>query len=351
MGHFERHLHSITGLDPDVILSVLNRYEESHRFYHNVAHVHNVYNYLIKKWENAEWFHLKILGLAALFHDAVYDPRREDNEELSAELFRSSTSFEASITEAVVALILASGNKVNSVTSKKYTKLIEIFLEADQASINSDLPTMIQHSILVSKEYGFVMYKNFVEEHCKVIEKCWTSSRFGRPVWADYLKPILSSRKPSVGIYPGSFNPFHLGHLDVLNKASKLFDYVIVARGLNPKKLSLQAVPDQGIYLTEIAGVPKNFRAISFTTSLAELYSHFKDAEDYGEVTIVRGFRNSSDIEYEQVQHRFVEEMNTGKVPYVYLECDKGLSHVSSSSIRMIESMGYSTDKWVPKNA
>ena len=39
-----------------------------------------------------------------------------------------------------------------------------------------------------------------------------------------------------IGIYPGSFNPFHKGHLNILEKAEKIFDKVILARGINPEK-------------------------------------------------------------------------------------------------------------------
>jgi hypothetical protein len=47
------------------------------------------------------------------------------------------------------------------------------------------------------------------------------------------LNDILRNWKPNIGIFPASFNPAHIGHLNILEKAEKIFDKVIIARGIN----------------------------------------------------------------------------------------------------------------------
>lgn len=131
-----------------------------------------------------------------------------------------------------------------------------------------------------------------------------------------------------IAVYPGSFNPWHGGHDDVLDKALQVFDEVIIAQGVNPEKK-----------LTDRARLPttiksdrhgKNIRFACYNTLL-------KDFLETVEVhAIIKGIRNSQDMEYEKTQQRWNEDLGL-KIPTFYVIADREWEHVSSSALRMLE--------------
>jgi len=119
-------------------------------------------------------------------------------------------------------------------------------------------------------------------------------------------------------IYPGSFNPWHKGHRDILDKALKIFDKVIVAQFGYDKNL-----PDE-LYNR------KDVDVFVFDNLLPELLKHKKvDA-------VIRGLRNGMDLQYEQNLLYWYEDLGM-KIPVVYFVCDRNLAHISSSAIREID--------------
>lgn len=138
-------------------------------------------------------------------------------------------------------------------------------------------------------------------------------------------KPI-----PRVAIYPGSFNPWHLGHDDILKKALKIFDKVIVAIGLNPEKTS-GTIPElvedvQSRISTELR---EKSSVVYFHGLLA------KEVVRVGAVAVIRGLRNGHDLQYEMNNQYWNEDLGL-EVPIVYFVCDRKLSHISSSAIRSL---------------
>src|SRR5690606_36423802 len=118
-------------------------------------------------------------------------------------------------------------------------------------------------------------------------------------------------------------NPFHKGHFNVLQKAEKIFDKVIVAFGKNPDKSDLRRFPvPQTITNRQI----EEYRGL-LTTFIAGL-GH--------DVVVIRGLRNSTDFQYEQNQYRYLQELMPG-IRIVNIFCDKEFEHISSSGIRTLE--------------
>jgi pantetheine-phosphate adenylyltransferase len=134
----------------------------------------------------------------------------------------------------------------------------------------------------------------------------------------------------TVAVYTGSFNTFHKGHLDILNKAKRMFDEVVIAVGHNPDKYMLSEV-HQRIETIE-AQLPdqKVLYYNGFTTDLLDSL----EVNDV-KVVLVRGLRNGVDLDYEIQQLRFIEDA-CPEINVVMIPCSRELAHISSSMIRTI---------------
>jgi pantetheine-phosphate adenylyltransferase len=130
-------------------------------------------------------------------------------------------------------------------------------------------------------------------------------------------------------IYPGSFNPWHEGHEDILKKALQVFDLVIVARGVNPEKLGKHTHP-ASVELSIKKGYRPYIETIDFSCLLVDVLKQRKDID-----AVIRGLRNGHDLQYEMNQQYWNEDLGL-KVPVVYFVTDRKLAHISSSALRAI---------------
>jgi len=136
--------------------------------------------------------------------------------------------------------------------------------------------------------------------------------------------------KKRLGVYPGSFNPFHKGHLDVLLKAETIFDEVIVAIGVNPEKKI-----DENISRLETIKLQLPSKKVEEFSGFLVDYIHQKEIEGF-DVTIVRGLRNGADLDYEINQLRIMQDQSP-RIKMIFIPCSRGLEHISSSMIRSLE--------------
>lgn len=128
-----------------------------------------------------------------------------------------------------------------------------------------------------------------------------------------------------IGVYAGSFNPFHLGHLDIYNQAKKQFDLVILSVGKNPAK----DFDDRDIPIImgiDCVRVYKGF----LSDELKQIAKEYKS-----DVTLVRGLRNIYDLNAEQNMLAFVRAMYP-ELKVVYFLSDPKYQHISSSALRDI---------------
>lgn len=139
----------------------------------------------------------------------------------------------------------------------------------------------------------------------------------------------------TLAIYAGSFNPFHIGHLNIVNKMRKIFgnENIMIAIGVNPLKTPM----DQSELLDRVSKLSKglNVPVELYTTFLHELIEK-KESEGYN-VILVRGLRNGDDLNYEDNQLRFIKDFKKD-VNVVFIRCDEEFEHISSSAIRALES-------------
>lgn len=137
-------------------------------------------------------------------------------------------------------------------------------------------------------------------------------------------------------IYPGTFNPWHKGHRDVLNKARRIFDTVCVAYGGNPDKPMLDQNKNFERLKFEIGDL-NGVEVVRFDGLLVD-FIHSINTPIHA---IVRGLRNGQDLENERLQQYWNEDLAKESElylpPTVYIVTSRDLVHISSSAIRAVE--------------
>jgi pantetheine-phosphate adenylyltransferase len=142
-------------------------------------------------------------------------------------------------------------------------------------------------------------------------------------------------------IYPGSFDPVTNGHLDIIKRAVKLFDKVIVAVINNPDKNLLFSAAERVKMLEEcFAGQPK-LEIDSFDGLLVD-YAEKKKAK-----AIIRGLRAISDFDYE-FQMALTNRKLDPEIETVFLMTDHKYSYLNSSLVRQIAKLGGDIKELVP---
>ncbi len=177
----------------------------------------------------------------------------------------------------------------------------------------ADLLDLERKEFMLNQHVDFLEYK---KQRLAFIEK--QNCNPNVTALLDYVK----INEPKIGVFAGSFNPFHKGHFNVLKKAENLFDKIIIAFGSNPEK------PER------IWPIPKTIANRQQTKYEGLLTDHI-DSFGY-DVTVVRGLRNSTDFQYEQNQYRYIQELKPD-IQIINIFCDKEFEHISSSGIRTLE--------------
>jgi pantetheine-phosphate adenylyltransferase len=142
-------------------------------------------------------------------------------------------------------------------------------------------------------------------------------------------------------IYPGSFDPPHNGHIDVLRRASRLFDEVIVAVAFNDQKRAFLSATERVDLLKQCAGDLPNVRVASFDGLLIE----FVRQQEAG--VVIRGLRAISDFEFE-FQMALMNRKLDSTVETVFLTPIEQFTYLSSRIIKEITMLGGAIEEFVP---
>lgn len=146
---------------------------------------------------------------------------------------------------------------------------------------------------------------------------------------------------PRIAVYSGMFDPVHLGHLDIIERASRIFDRLIIGVGVNPEKTPFFSV-DERIHMLETVIQP--FANVSLQT-FSGLAVRF--VRQVGAGVMIRGLRTVSDMEYEfsmSLTNRALDP----KVETVFLMSKVDYSHLSSTLIRHIAAFGGDLGQFIP---
>jgi len=145
-----------------------------------------------------------------------------------------------------------------------------------------------------------------------------------------------------IAIFPGSFDPLTLGHVDVVNRALPLFDEVIVAIGSNSQKNSLYTLEQRTKWIEQVfAHEPKV--KVDHYDGLTINYCVTKNAH-----FIIRGIRSAADFEYEKTIAHLNQEM-VADIETILILTSPNLSMVSSTIVREIIKGKGDVSKFVPK--
>lgn len=143
-------------------------------------------------------------------------------------------------------------------------------------------------------------------------------------------------------ICPGSFDPVTRGHLDIINRAARMFDCVIVGVLVNSAKTPSFSIEERIAFLEETVKELENVRVVSFEGLLAE-YCRQNNVD-----AVVRGLRAVSDFEYE-FQMALTNKKLNPQLETIFLSADADAMYLSSSMVREVASMGGDISNFVPE--
>lgn len=132
-----------------------------------------------------------------------------------------------------------------------------------------------------------------------------------------------------IAVFPGSFDPITLAHVDIVQRSLGLFDKVYVAVGINQRKKGLLSHDDRLAIVRDVFADTPQVEAVHFT-GLTVDFCHSVDAK-----YIIRGIRNAADLEFEKAIANNNETL-APDIESVFLISRIGLSHISSTIIREI---------------
>ena len=143
-------------------------------------------------------------------------------------------------------------------------------------------------------------------------------------------------------LFPGSFDPVTLGHMDVIERAAGIFDEVIVGVLHNPEKQGCFPVEKRVEMLERACRALPNVRVLSYGGLLADL------TREMGVRVVVRGVRTVSDLESENVMARVNRQLNP-QLETLYLPASAEVCDVSASLVRQLAAFGADISSYVPK--
>lgn len=144
----------------------------------------------------------------------------------------------------------------------------------------------------------------------------------------------------NTAVYPGTFDPITNGHSDLIERASRLFDHVVVAVAASPKKKPMLSLEKRIDLVKTVAAHLDNVSVVGFNCLLADLL------EQQNANIILRGLRAVSDFEYE-FQLANMNRQLMPKAESIFLTPAEQLSFISSTLIREIASLGGDVSKFV----
>jgi pantetheine-phosphate adenylyltransferase len=149
------------------------------------------------------------------------------------------------------------------------------------------------------------------------------------------------SRRPHIGVYPGTFDPITLGHLDIIRRGAHLVDRLVIGVTTNPSKEPMFTVAERlEMVRREVIGIAPNIDVVEFDSLLMDF------AEREGASLILRGLRAVADFEYEYQMAGMNQQLNDD-IETVFLMADVSLQPIASRLVKEIARYGGEIGKFV----
>ena len=144
-----------------------------------------------------------------------------------------------------------------------------------------------------------------------------------------------------IGVYPGTFDPVTLGHLDIIRRGAHLVDRLVIGVTTNPSKEPMFSLQERlAMVQREVADIPGDIAVVEFNSLLMDF------AEAQGASLILRGLRAVADFEYEYQMAGMNQQLND-RIETVFLMADVSLQPIASRLVKEIARYGGSIDKFV----
>ena len=144
-----------------------------------------------------------------------------------------------------------------------------------------------------------------------------------------------------IAVYPGTFDPITLGHLDIIRRGAHLVDKLVIGVTTNPTKEPMFSVAERlAMVRREVAGMPGNIEVVEFDSLLMDF------AESQKATAILRGLRAVADFEYEFQMAGMNQQLNE-EIETVFLMADAALQPIASKLVKEIARLGGAIDKFV----
>jgi len=143
-----------------------------------------------------------------------------------------------------------------------------------------------------------------------------------------------------VAIYPGTFDPLTLGHLDIIKRSAGLFERLIVAIALNPSKKPLFSLEERVTLATHATANLPNVEVIGFDSLLAQL------AEQHCATVLIRGVRSVSDFDYERQLAQANQQLNP-LLETIFMTPNEHYAFLSSTIVKEVARHQGSIDGFV----
>jgi pantetheine-phosphate adenylyltransferase len=144
-----------------------------------------------------------------------------------------------------------------------------------------------------------------------------------------------------IGVYPGTFDPITLGHMDIIERGAKLVDRLIVGVTTNIAKSPMFSDDERiDIVRREVATIEGNIEVVGFNSLLMDF------AERQGATTVIRGIRGVTDFEYEYQLTGMNRQLND-RIETIFLMADVALQPIASRLVKEIALYGGDISKFV----
>ncbi|MBQ2046191.1 MAG: pantetheine-phosphate adenylyltransferase [Muribaculaceae bacterium] len=143
-----------------------------------------------------------------------------------------------------------------------------------------------------------------------------------------------------VALYPGTFDPFTVGHLSIVERGLQLFDEIVIAIGINESKKNNTSIQQRIEHIERVTTKMPGVRVVSYNNLTVEA------AKEHGANFILRGVRTVADYEYER--NLAYANRNLTGIETVLLYTLPELSYISSTMVRDLQRHGYDVSPYVP---